>query len=389
MSSRIFSSRILVTIMIFTKTIQFKLSILIISILTFNTVFSQGKNTNLLAKKYNEIAFLTTHNAFNSTQDKYSYPNQEYNITRQLVDGVRALMIDVYDENGVPVVYHSKSVLGTKPLSYFLDQIKDFLTNNPKEIVTIIFECYESADKIEEAMKNADLLAITYTKVKGVDWPTLQNMIETNKRLIVFSDKNDASSTQKWYHFVWTYSVETSFSVHDLDDFNSDFNRGKANNDLFILNHFITSSILGVGQKDKALKANSNPFLIDRITKCQTEKRKFPNFVTLDFYNLGDGLQAVNKLNNVTDTASETISEGKIKVFPNPMKSELTIELPNSATPPYESSIQLLDGKTLKYTFSDWKQQFKLTNIILPKGIYLLRVTDVKQKEFSVKIAVN
>ena len=40
----------------------------------------------------------TTHNAFNAEEDGFTFPNHNFGITRQLQDGVRGLMIDVYDE---------------------------------------------------------------------------------------------------------------------------------------------------------------------------------------------------------------------------------------------------------------------------------------------------
>ena len=68
-------------------------------------------------KRYDEVAYLTTHNAFNSRQDSFIFPNHNTNIEAQLNSGVRALMIDVYEDNGISVVYHGYSFLGSKPLS--------------------------------------------------------------------------------------------------------------------------------------------------------------------------------------------------------------------------------------------------------------------------------
>ena len=34
---------------------------------------------DLCSKQYNEVAYLTTHNAFNSDEDGLSFPNQTYN----------------------------------------------------------------------------------------------------------------------------------------------------------------------------------------------------------------------------------------------------------------------------------------------------------------------
>ena len=61
-------------------------------------------------KRYDEVAYLTTHNAFNSGQDGFSFPNHSTNIETQLNAGVRGLMIDVYDDNGTSVAHHTYDV---------------------------------------------------------------------------------------------------------------------------------------------------------------------------------------------------------------------------------------------------------------------------------------
>jgi len=264
-------------------------------------------STALCSKKYNNIAYLTTHNAFNSDEDGLLFPNQTYNIASQLNDGVRGLMIDVYDHFGTPTAYHSIFALGTIPLSDIFNDIKTFLDNNPNEIVTIILECYVSANDIEDEINQAGLSNYLYSY--NATWSTLQNMIDDNNRLVIFSDVDDASNTQSWYHYVWDHAVETHYSVSTINDFTCDFNRGDPANDLFILNHFITDANLGYGLYNESIDVNTNPFFITRALDCQTQTNKFPNFVTVDYYELGDGLSVVDQLNNITNTSAINITE--------------------------------------------------------------------------------
>ena len=80
-----------------------------------SNVFSQCNGSiDSCNKRYDEVAYLTTHNAFNSRQDSFLFPNHNTNIEAQLNSGVRALMIDVYDDNGISVVYHGNSFYGFK-----------------------------------------------------------------------------------------------------------------------------------------------------------------------------------------------------------------------------------------------------------------------------------
>ena len=264
---------------------------------------------NLCSKQYNDVAYLTTHNAFNTDEDGLLFPNQTYNIASQLNDGVRGLMIDVYDHFGTPTAYHSVFALGTIPLSYILNDIKTFLDNNPNEIITIILECYVTANNIEDEINQSGLSNYLYTH--NAAWPTLQSMIDNDNRLVIFSDVDDANSSQNWYHYVWDFAVETHYSINTINNFTCDFNRGDPVNDLFIFNHFVTDATLGYGLFNESNNVNANPFFINRVLDCQIQTNKFPNFVTVDFYELGDGLVVVDQLNGLTASSAINISEQK------------------------------------------------------------------------------
>ena len=258
--------------------------------ITFNFYGQCNGSNDLCNKRYNEVAYLTTHNAFNSKQDRFLFPNQKSNIAEQLNNGVRALMIDVYDDNGSTVVYHAYKFLGSQPLSVYLNDIKDFLDNNPNEILTIILETYTSSNAIENEINKVGLLKYLHTQDVNSLWPKLQTMIDSNKRLVILSDKNDANEKQSWYHYMWNFAVENKYG-----EINCEFNRGSPENSLFIFNHFITSL---TGNKENANKVNSFKYLMNHITNCKDLKNKFPNFITVDFYEIGESIDVVSKLNS-------------------------------------------------------------------------------------------
>jgi len=259
--------------------------------ITFNFYGQCNGSYDLCNKRYNEVAYLTTHNAFNSKQDRYLFPNQKTNITEQLNNGVRGLMIDVYEDNESIVVYHAYKFLGSQPLSVYLNDIKYFLDNNPNEILTIILETYTSSNAIENEISKVGLLEYLHTQDVNSLWPKLQMMIDSNKRLVILSDKNDANENQSWYHYMWDFAVENKYG-----QINCEFNRGNPENSLFIFNHFITSL---TGNKDNANKVNSFKYFMNHITKCKDLKNKFPNFITVDFYEIGESLDVVSKLNTI------------------------------------------------------------------------------------------
>ena len=282
-----------------------RLLIFFLLILNLHHAFGQCNGCiQLCTKRYNEVSFLTTHNSYNSKENGFKFPNQGWSITKQLNNGVRALMLDVYDESGQLEVYHGSRILGSIPFIEILKEINIFMTENENEIVTIILECYASSDQVTTDFENSGLSKYLYTKTITEEWQTLEQMIIDNSRLVVFSDKNDSHAGQEWYHYIWDYAVETHYSNNKIEDFNCDFNRGidnASNKDLFILNHFLTTSVTGVGSTNKSKEANANPFFIERVRKCQLETGKFPNFITVDFLNLGSCSEVVDIINEISD----------------------------------------------------------------------------------------
>ena len=283
----------------FLKTFYLLLNILFFLIITPANSQCNGYES-LCFKKYDEVAYLTTHNAYSSFEAGFYLPNQNFNITSQLNDGVRAFMLDVYSQNGTLMLYHSVDILGSSLFSDALNEFKIFIDQNPNEIITIILEDYSSFIELSDALSNAGIIEFLYEYDETEGWPNLQDMIDVDKRIVLFSD-NDIEDAPSWFHFLWDHAVETHFNNELIEDFSCDFNRGDEQNALFILNHFITNYELVIGNIElynaQVEEVNSNPYFIERVYECLSEKDKFPNFITVDFYDVGNCLEVVNDLN--------------------------------------------------------------------------------------------
>lgn len=334
----------------------------------------------LCDRHYDEVAYVTTHNAFNAGEDGFNLPNQTYGLTRQLNDGVRALMLDVYDEGGVATVYHGFSWLGTTTLESNLMEIKEFLDANPNEVVTLLFETYISANLMDTVLTQVGLKSILHVQSLSDPWPTLQEMIDANKRLVLFSDHNNGQIGQDWYHYMWSFAVETDFDNNALSDFSCEFNRGSANNDLFILNHFATDPNLGTGRTDLASQANSYNYFYGRALDCKAETGKFPNFLTVDFYELGDVFSVADALNGITNSVGidEKSNEANVSAFPNPSSNVFTIscaDMTGGQLTVYNLTGATITGQTLERTTI----QLNLENH--PIGVYIVKLTSDHRTE--------
>lgn len=301
--------------------------IVIISLFFSLEMYSQCNGQfEVCNKTYDQVAYLTTHNSFNTGSESFIFPNQNFGIADQLNEGVRAFMLDIYDFWGTTVVYHGSWSLGYQDIQDDLGEIRTFLDNNPNEVITLILECYVSSATIESELTAAGLFGYLYAKPNGQSWPTIQEMIDDNQRLVVFSDENDAGPNQEWYHYMWDHMVETHYSVSTPQDFTDNYNRGDSINDLFIFNHFVTDATVGVGSESDAQIVNEYSFLMNRISNHYDNHSKFPNFVTLDFYDQGQGLDVVNDL-NAGYLNINSFTQNNYNVYPNPIQKELVVEI--------------------------------------------------------------
>jgi hypothetical protein len=251
----------------------------------------------LCDRAYDAVAYPTTHNAMSNGEEGWLAPNQNFAVSTQLADGVRGLMLDTWYFGGEVVLCHGGDVFpcdvtGMKPLADGLTEIEEFLEHRPNEVVSVIFESYVSEADVEEAFAAGGLAGQVHVQPIGQPWPTLRDLIAADRRLVVFTD--DSGAALPWHHYVWDFAWETHFSFEDPEDFSCARNRGSMQNSLFILNHFLTRF---VGSPQLADMVNHNPLFSDRAEQCLAESGRLPNFVTVDYYDIGDVFAVARSLN--------------------------------------------------------------------------------------------
>lgn len=251
----------------------------------------------LCGRRYDQVSFATTHNAMSNAEAGWIAPNQNYGITRQLEDGVRGMMLDTYEEDDEILLCHQYCLAGSQPLVDGLEEIAIFLETNPGAVVSIIFEDDITHAQTASAFEESGLIDFVYAHDVAELWPTLSEMIEADTRLVAFQENLPQVPEFPWLMHIWEHAWDTPYSFSAPEDFVCDPNRGDPSNALFLVNHFLTAPLGG----DPALAdmVNHNPLFIDRARQCEDEGNALPNFVAVDFYDIGDLFDVVDSLNGL------------------------------------------------------------------------------------------
>ncbi len=248
-------------------------------------------------RRYDQLVFPGTHNSHAAKEDHFgdANANQLYGVARQLEDGVRLLLMDVYDDEGETMLCHGPcGLLGATPHRDTLGQLKGFFERHPHDVVTIIYEDHVPAAKLAEDLAATGLDALSYTHPAGDPWPTLGQLIDRGARLVVTLESGGPPPA--YLHHVWDLAFDTPYSFTSPEAMSCALNRGSASNDLFLLNHWVSNGA-GLPHAPAAATVNQRAFLLERARRCAAETGHVPNFIAVDFYEQGELFDAVRELN--------------------------------------------------------------------------------------------
>jgi len=261
-------------------------------------------HVELCARAYDAVAYAGTHDAYADLADGYVNVDQTNTMRQQLDDGIRVLHLEIVSNGGGPFLCHSICELGARPLEDGLAEIEAFVAAHDGELVTLLTESSgATTDQIAAAFDQAGLTAFTRAHALGEPWPTLGAMLARGERAVVFHADNTQTggSTFDWMldRFAWTW--ETPWDNETLADFaRCDADRGTKGNSIYVVDNYLED--LPIETAANAEITNNDPFLVDRLLDCEQIERTLPNFVMVDFYEVGDVLGDVEVLNGFVPT---------------------------------------------------------------------------------------
>src|SRR5262245_32561208 len=292
-------------------------------------------------RRLDQVVFATSHNSMGGADlPGWMFPNQGAGIPQQLADGIRGFMLDAH--YGVPVgdkvkteledekaamakyeaalgkegmaavlrirdriageahgdrdVYmcHGFCELGAVRLVPELKQIRDFLVENPGEVLVIVIQDESvTPQDIERCFRESGLIDFVYLGPARSPWPTLREMVDSDQRVLVMAE-NDTTGVA-WYHPAFEVMQETPYTFHEPSEFSNRPNRGGASGSLYLMNHWIESTPMP--KPSNAAIVNARDVLLTRIRAFRRERGHLPNLVAVDFYGVGDLVSVVRELN--------------------------------------------------------------------------------------------
>ncbi len=179
---------------------------------------------------------------------------------------------------------HNYCELGSVKMVDEMVSVRRFLESNPSEIVTIVVQDAVSSADIVAVVEAAGLTDMVATLQPGKPLPTLGELVDSNRRLLLFAERGDADAPA-WYPKAYDWFQETVYKFDSIKGFTCEANRGDADNPLFLMNHWVGAS---PPDPDLAAKANKRVVLEQRVEQCRRDRGLVPNVIAVDFATKGD-----------------------------------------------------------------------------------------------------
>jgi hypothetical protein len=290
----------------------------------------------------NRVLFAGTHNSFSAADTPgWLIANQRRDVARQLRDGIRLFLIDPHwgvedeqgrvrtdfeaegrdrnrvaknlppnvlaaaerltgslglreDEGGEPELFlcHTTCELGATRMSEVFDDFRDFLDRNRGEVLVVFIEPYVPPAEIEQAFQDAGLDDYVVTLQTDEPLPTLGELVQDDRRLIVFTETDGGDPP--WYMDGFTFVQDTPLGATEVEQTTCAPNRGSPDSPFLMVNNWAD-----VFPPDRGANADflTERFVLDRVRRCSAKRGLPVGLIATDHYDQGDLIETVDEIN--------------------------------------------------------------------------------------------
>jgi hypothetical protein len=180
-----------------------------------------------------------------------------------------------------------------------LRHVRAFLARNPGEVLILSFEDSVTPEDTERVMREAGLLDDAWRGDVTASGPTLREMIDAGRRLLVMAEEQTGGLP--WLKAQFELAQETPFAFATPAALAAPGscapNRGRRRNPMLLVNHWVDTS--PAPRPSLARVVNARDFLLGRARRCARERGGPPTLLAVDFAGVGDVFDVVDELNGV------------------------------------------------------------------------------------------
>jgi hypothetical protein len=159
-------------------------------------------HAELCSRRYSNLTLVGSHDSpFVGTGPA---DNQETDVAAQLAQGVRFLQAQTHLDSGTIKLCHTLCALeDAGPLEAYLAGIRAFLDANPREHVTLLLTNQDGlpGTAFDAVFRAAGIQGYAFAPGRDLaldQWPTLGQMIDSGKRLVVFMGAWATDRSLRW-----------------------------------------------------------------------------------------------------------------------------------------------------------------------------------------------
>ncbi|KAK2467580.1 hypothetical protein APHAL10511_000435 [Amanita phalloides] len=207
----------------------------------------------------------------------------------------------------------------------YLVKVKSFLDQNPNEVLTLLFTNPESQPVVtvwkpifDQAGLTSYIYVPPHTPMKYDEWPTLGDMIDSGKRVVMFLDHGADTTAVNFilpeFDMIWEtpYGITNSSFPCAVDRISGPLSTAEH---MYMINHSLNKDVLGIVVSDPidAVTTNGDTSILNNAHGCAPlGGDRNPNFLLLDFVDQGDAFHAADVLNGVASSGSSGSSNGTV-----------------------------------------------------------------------------
>jgi len=275
-------------------------------------------SSDLCSRRYYQVTFPETHNAHATLDEDFLVyaANHRSNLSNQYDAGYRAFMIDAHPrlpEATAPedtAFCHGSSATPFHPCAYgsinaveLLSTLHAKMNETPRDVVTLLLEVAVPFENIEYIFMESGLIERVHVQRMDQAWPTLEQMIDSGRNLVVFVEAR-ADSSYPWLHDFTAQGWTTDFAESSSADQTCEVYRGDGAQPVWHLNNWLSNE-QGLSTWTGAAEINDYDFLLARALECWEFQGRRPTFIAVDWWTEGDAVAVTQTLNAMDHWSDE------------------------------------------------------------------------------------